>query len=94
MEQSQQLEVDAGRRNVRVSPENQGCMELIIAGQESSMEKEPRKQLPLKLQVNVENEYKTIGRSKSNLIIFYGKLFKRHHGHLIIENNDLILYNP
>ena len=44
MEQSQQLEVDAGRRNVRVSPENQVCMELIIAGQESSMGKEPRKQ--------------------------------------------------
>jgi hypothetical protein len=72
MEQSQQLAVDAGRKNVRVNPKNQGCMELIIAGPGSSMGREPRKQLPLRLQMNVENEYETIGRSKSNLIIFYG----------------------
>jgi hypothetical protein len=32
MEQSQQLAVDAGRKNVRVNPKNQGCKELIIAG--------------------------------------------------------------
>jgi len=44
--------------------------------------------------VNVEDEYKTTGGSKSNLIIFFGELFKRLHGQLIIERKELSLPNP
>src|SRR5690606_27912870 len=83
--------VAAGSRTVRVGLKSRSYMAPITAGLVLFKEGELQRQSPQNLQESAKNEYNATRNSKTYLMLFWSKHFRRHHGWLIPKNRRLEL---